>query len=237
MRQLLPLVLFVSLAFGQSQSPSLPTTWVDNEELTCQITSSCYSGSPALTTPYTPPAYELALGANSWISGPPPGYCTFSTSQPLYPATAAGKQAAINAIEACRTAGIGNGHSTGIILDVPPGIYLSTNGLVIPQTSNIPATAPLIIRSTMDSALTSLPEPACAGGVQDNIPESANIGLINSDCQAGAGGGTFGYQLGTTVTTLGTGKITLANGIKTNSSNYNYLQYMYQDECSATRSE
>ena len=208
MRQLLQFVLLASMAFGQSQSPSLPTTWVDNEELTCQLTSSCYVGSPALTVPYTPPAYELALGANRWTSGPPPSYCTFSTSQPLYPATAAGKQTAINDIEACRTAGIANGQAIGIILDVPPGTYTSASGVIIPQTSAIPATAPLIIRSTMDSTLVSMPEPVCAGGIQDNISVSTNIGLINSDCQAGAGGGTFGYQLGTTVTTLASGKIT-----------------------------
>ena len=234
MRQLLALMFLVSLAVAQSQSPSLPTTWVDNEELTCQLNSSCYPGSPALTTPYTPPAYELALGANSWTSGPPPSYCTFSTSQPLYPATAAGKQAAINAIEACRTAGIAHGQAIGIILDVPPGMYVSANGIVIPQTSTVPATAPLIIRSTMDSVLASMPEPICAGGIQDNIPESTNIGVINSDCEAGAGGGTFAYQLGTTVNALPQGSFTLANGTQTSSSNYNYLQYMYQDECSAT---
>ena len=235
MRQLLALMFLVSLAVGQSQSPSLPTTWVDNEELTCQLSSSCYPGSPALTTPYTPPAYELALGANSWTSGPPPSYCTFSTTQPLYPATAAGKQAAINAIEACRTAGIAHGQAIGIILDVPPGMYVSATGIVIPQTSNVPATAPLIIRSTMDSVLASMPEPVCAGGIQDNIPESTNIGVINSDCQAGAGGGTFAYQLGTTVTALPQGAFTLANGTQTGSSNYNYLQYMYQDECSGVQ--
>ena len=234
MRQLLPLVLFASLAFAQSQSPSLPTTWVDNEELTCQLTSSCYPGSPALTTPYTAPAYELALGSNSWISGPPPSYCSFSTSKPLYAATAAGKQSAINDMEACRTAGIANGQAIGIILDVPPGTYTSANGVVIPQTSNVPATAPLIIRSTMDSTLLTLPEPVCAGGIQDNVAESTNIGLINSDCQAGAGGGTFGYQLGTTVTTLSSGSFKLANGVKTSSTKYNYLQYMYQDECTAS---
>ncbi len=234
MRHPLQLVFLASLAFGQSQIPSLPTTWVDNNELTCQLTSNCYMGSPALTTPYTAPAYELALGANSWTSGPPPSYCTFPTSKPIYAATAAAKQLAIDAIEACRTAGIAHGAAIGIILDVPPGTYATTNGVVIPQTSNTVATAPLIIRSTMDSTLTSMPEPVCAGGVQDNIPESDNIGLINSDCSAGAGGGTFGYQLGTTVTTLPSGSFTLANGIPTSSSNYNYLQYMYQDECSGS---
>jgi hypothetical protein len=188
------------------------------------------NGCAVNLTVNTPPAYELALGSSTWISGPPPSYCTFSLP---YAATAAGKQAAINAIEACRTAGIAHSAAVGIILDVPPGTYTSSNGVLIPQTSNTLATTFLIVRSTMDSQLKSMPEPVCAGGIQDNISESTAIGLINSDCQAGAGRGTFGYQLADTVTTIPSGPFTLANGTPTNSSNYNYLQYMYQDECTA----
>jgi hypothetical protein len=194
-------------------------------------TNSPCPGCAVSLTVNTPPAYEFALGSSTWISGPPPSYCAFSLP---YAATASGKQSAINAMEACRTAGISHSTALGIILDVPPGTYTSATGVVIPQTSSTLASTFLIIRSTMDSTLASKPEPVCAGGIQDNISESTNIGLINSDCQAGAGGGTFGYQLGNTVTAIPSGPFTLANGTPTNSSNYNYLQYMYQDECTGS---
>ncbi|MGC1789767.1 MAG: hypothetical protein WA718_23765 [Terriglobales bacterium] len=213
---------------------ALPQLWVDNNELTCGITASCYVGSPGLLL--TPPAYELLL-PGTWISSPPAG-CIFHygyagneywPSSPTAAQMGAGLQQARIDIEACRTA---KGGAVGFILDRPPGLYTSTTGFTVPQTSSTLATAPIIERSAMDATLASMPEPICAGGVQDNIPESTNIGLINSDCQAGAGGGTFGYQLGTTVTTIPAGSFTLANGTASTTSNYNYLQYMYQDECS-----
>lgn len=284
---------------------ALPQVWVDNNELTCGITSSCYTGSPGLSL--TAPAYELALGASSWSSGPPPSYCSFSLP---YAATAAGKQSAINAIEACRTAGIAHSTALGIILDVPPGVYSSSTGVVIPQTSNTLATAPLIIRSTYDSTLAAKPEPVCAGGIQDNLSSSVHIGLSNPDCTGqnmyytlgpqnvagvvtgittlsanttalaaivpggpqlvplangyvspgnsyaidtggnqenvtavsgtNCGGNQTGicaifaktHALGVAVT-YNVGSFTLANGTSTNTSTYNYLQYMYEDVCSS----
>jgi hypothetical protein len=99
---------------------ALPQLWVDNNELTCRITSSCYAGSPGLSL--TAPAYELILGSSTWAGAAPPSYCSFSLP---YATTAVGKQAAIAAIEACRTAGIANNTAIGIILDIPPGIYAS----------------------------------------------------------------------------------------------------------------
>jgi hypothetical protein len=284
---------------------ALPQLWVDNNELTCRITSSCYAGSPGLLL--TPPAYELVLGSSTWMSSAPPSYCSFSLP---YVTTAVGKQAAITAIEACRTAGIANGTAIGIILDIPPGIYTSSAGIVIPQTSNVLATAPLIIRSTYDSTLAAMPEPVCAGGIQDNLATSVNIGLSNPDCTgqnmyytlgpqniAGAltgistlsantvtlsaitaggpqlvalangyvsSGNSYSIDTGTnqeSVTAVGgvncggnqigicstftkshalgvlvtynVGSFTLANGRSTNTNNYNYLTFLYQDECTA----
>jgi hypothetical protein len=123
----------------------------------------------------------LVLGSGSWISGPPPSYCTFSLP---YGATNTGLQNAINAIEACRTAGIAHSTAIGIILDVPPivGNYVYSIGLTIPQTSSVTASGPLIVRSTYDSTIAALPEPVCAGGTQDNISEATNPGLNNPDC-------------------------------------------------------
>src|ERR1039457_1044910 len=157
---------------------ALPQLWVDNNELTCARTSSCYAGSPGGSL--TVPAYEFALGSSTWISGTPPSYCGVSLP---YATTGDGKQAAITAMEACRMAGIAHGTAIGIILDIPPGVYAvaSGAGVIIPQTRNTLATAPLILRSTFDSALAAMPEPVGAGGIQDNLATSTNIGLNNPD--------------------------------------------------------
>ena len=40
------------------------------------------------------------------------------------------------------------------------------------------------------------------------------------------------YMLGTTVTNIPTGAFTLANGVATNTANYNDVQYMYTVRCS-----
>jgi len=194
-------------------------------------TATIATGTGKLTLfVYSPPTYELQLGATkgSWVKGPPSG-CTFTLGN--YVTTATGKQNAINDIEACRTK-----TGVGIILDVPPassqsfGYYSSASGVLIPQTSNTPAKQFIIVRSTMDATLAGLPEPVCAGGIQDNLSASVNIGLINPDCA----GHALAYQLGSTVTSVSSGPFTLANGKQTNTSNYNYVQYMYQDECTGT---
>jgi hypothetical protein len=190
------------------QIPQLPLAWVDNNEATDGLV-------------YTPPTYEYILGTSNWVTGPPPG-CSFSLP---YAITAAGKQAAINALEVCRTA-----TGQGSILDVPPGILQSANGIVIPQTNTVQAMQFIIIRSTQEAALVALGEPVCAGGTQDNVSASTSPGLINPDCA----GDNLAYQLGTTVTSVPTGPFTLANGTATNTSAYNFHQYMYEDQCAAT---
>src|ERR1700690_1365618 len=158
MKKLLAIVVLCLPGFGQATSSgggldargpvlgapagfyaALPQLWVDNNELTCAMTASCYAGSPGASL--TAPAYEFALGSSAWISGTPPSYCSFSLP---YAATGDGKQAAITAMEACRTAGLAHGTAIGIILDIPPGVYTlaSGAGILIPQTSNTLAAAP-----------------------------------------------------------------------------------------------
>jgi hypothetical protein len=181
--------------------PALPQIWVDNNEAADGLA-------------YTPPAYELALGAStgSWITGPPSTCSGVSFTLTNYVTTGAGLQAAITALEACRTA---SGGTAGFYLDVPPGSYSTVGGIVVPQTALAQtATSFIVIRSTQDSALAALPEPVCAGGIQDNLPSSPNPGLINSDCT----GQNMYYSLGprnvsgvlTGITTLSANTTTIA---------------------------
>lgn len=216
-------------------TPQLPLVWVDNNEATDGVNCGGFCSG----TGFTAPGFELQLGGGggTWITGPPSG-CSFTLAS--YTSTTAGKQAAINAIEACRTFGINNGGvKKCTILDVPPGIYSGTVGVVIPQTSNSYASCFNIIRSTQDTAIAALPEPVCAGGIQDNVSASVNPGLRNPSCDATGAGlvmegcGSLAYQLGETVNCIAAGAFTLANGTNTNTSNYNYYQYMYEDVCTA----
>lgn len=227
MKRLL-LCLIVCLLFRLADAQvfsSLPTTWEDNNEATDGI--NCGGYCSGLGYPY--PAYELQLGSTTgvWITGPPSG-CTFALGS--YVTTGAGYQAAINAIEACRTYGIAHSVNNCFILDRPPGVYSLSGGYTIPQTSTTPAPCFNIIRSTSDASLVAMPEPVCAGGMQDNLATSTNIGLINPDCL----GDNLAYQLGITVFPISAGPFTLANGIVTNTSAYNYLQFMPQDICTST---
>ncbi len=202
----------VSATFSAVQTvPSEPQIWVDALELTCLWVTSdgpCYNGpngkSPALTVPYIAPGYEFALGSSTWIQGGPSGPSGCSFSLP-YALTVAGWQAAITAIEACRTAKSG---AAGFILDVPSGTYSANQGIVIPQTATSYATSPIVIRSTLDTSIAALPEPVCAGGIQDNIPEATNIGLNNSDCTGGNMYYENGPQNPCTTTCATTGTIT-----------------------------
>src|ERR1017187_1843362 len=218
---------FYSGTFYTPGLPALPAKWLDNNEATDGVNCGGYCSGVG----YTAPTYEYTLGSVTWVHGPPPT-CTFSMP---YTRTATGKQAFINAMEACRTL-----TGVGIILDVPPlstqslGLYSSANGVTIPQTSNTHATQFLIIRSTNDAALDpmqgGLPEPVCAGGIQDNIATSTLPGLINADCA----GDNLSYQSGSAIITIPTGGFTFVNGVTSNTSQYNYLQYMYQDVCTAS---
>jgi hypothetical protein len=224
MRILFTILVLCGLAMGQL--PSLPN-WVNNNEL--------------IDGTVTPAAYEYELGASSWITGPPSG-CTFgSPLATAYPATGTGLQAFINAMEACRTYGQTISAQYGIILDLPVTTLNAASSIVIPQSnlSGVHATTPLIVRSIDDAALAALPEPVCAGGIQDNIVEARNIGLRNPNCDGtntaallvecptqSAGSGGLAYQLGVTNFCIAAGTFTLANGVITNTANYNYAQYM-----------
>ncbi len=179
----------------------LPQVWVNNHE-----GDSLFS-------------YELELGtsAGTWITGPPSG-CSFTLSS--YVTTSAGLQSAVNAIEACRTL-----TGVGIALDIPPGLYSSANGVMVPQSASAAATNFLILRSTKDANLPN-GQTVCAHGIQDNLATSTDIGIDNPDCA----GDVMYYQLGTTVTPISAGAFTLANGTNTNTSNYNDVQYMWTVE-------
>jgi hypothetical protein len=202
----------------------LPQIWVDNNELTCKLPgNTCYSGSPGIGL--SAPSLEIALGSTAvgngaGGSGSIPSGCSAlgsGTTATNFPTTAAGLNSAIQAVEGCRTM-----TGTGIILDIPPistddnplcgyagpgspQAYCETGaiagGIVIPQTNSVVATAPIILRSSMESNIASLPvgtgtaglySPVCAGGIQDNVSNSTNIGLHNPDCT----GQNMYYELG-----------------------------------------
>lgn len=222
------LILALLSQIGHAQLPALPN-WVNNNEL--------------IDGTVTPAAYEYLLGASSWVTGPPPT-CTFGSLPSAYPDTTAGAQAFVGAMEACRTL-----TGVGIILDIPVTSHVVTTSILFPQTNTsiIHATTPLIIRSVNDSTLASMPEPVCAGGIQDNIFESLQIGLRNPDCNGvnaagllvecptqSAGSGGLAYQLGITTFCIPAGSFSLANGTATTNSKYNYLQYMPQFNATGT---
>ena len=218
------LLLLAGTAYAQ---PALPQLWVDNNRALDGVNCGGFCSG----TGYVAPTYEYELGSSSWLNGPPPG-CSFSLP---YALTGAGKQAAVAAIEACRTA-----TGAGTILDVPPGVYSLANGIVIPQTNSALATQFNVIRSTMWTTLAAMPEPVCAGGIQDNVPDSTAPGLLNPECDGvnAAGlsepcpsGGALAYQLTASVFCIPAGSFTLANGTATDTSAYDYVQYMYQDVC------
>jgi hypothetical protein len=181
---------------------TLPQVWVNNHE------------GDALFS------YELSL-PSTWVTGPAPG-CTFHAPYWTGSPTSSGLQSAIADIEACRTA-----TGVGIALDIPPALYTSANGITIPQTNSAAAGTFLVLRSTQDA---SLPDgrTVCSHGVQDNLATSTDVGLDNPDCA----GDAMYYQLGTTITNISSGPITLANGTVTNTSAYNDVQYMWTAECS-----
>ena len=193
--------------------PQLPTTWVNNNE-----------GNTAFS-------YELVLGSGSWMTGPPPT-CSFSLP---YVITTVGLQSAINALEACRTL-----TGVGIALDIPPGLYTSAHGLVIPQTRNSISSNFLILRSTQDARLPN-GRTVCAHGIQDNLATSSDIGLINPGCNGQnlafqGGQGASDAKTITQLTLAGVPQLTfpytLANSTVINSSDYNDVQYMWTVEVS-----
>jgi hypothetical protein len=189
---------------GPPTSATLPQVWVNNNE------------GDALFS------YELSL-PGTWITGPAPG-CTFHTPYWSGPATSAGLQRAINDIEACRTLS-----GAGLKLDIPPALYSSASGMVIPQTSSIQASNFLILASATDSNLPD-GQTICAHGIQDNLATSTDIGVDNPDCA----GDAMSYQLGNTITAIPSGSFTLANGALANTSAYDDVQFMWTVEASGT---
>ena len=226
-------------AYTNTGLPQFPQIWVDNNELTCgwDYPVTCATGSPGLSL--TAPAYTLTLGAGTYggTSGSwsPSAPCSLTTLT-RYAADSAGVglQNAINDIEACRTS---SGRNVGVIIAIPPGSYQNTGGWSFPQSANSMATASIVLRSTADATLRALPMPVCNGGVQDNLTLSTAPGIINTDCQGGANGGTLAYQTvtaGAPALSLLSGSFTLANGTATSASAYNYVQYMPQLSCTAS---
>ena len=193
-------------------APMLPQVWVNNNE-----GDSLFS-------------YELSL-PDTWVLGPAPG-CTFHTPYWTGSPTSSGLQSAIDDIEACRT-----GSGTGLKLDIPPALYTSATGLVIPQSSSTVASNFLILDSTEDA---SLPNGRTVGahGIQDNLSTSTDVGLENPDLT----GNNLSVQLGTSVTALTIGGVeqvsfpyTLANGaVIASPSQYDDVQYMWTAEGSGT---
>src|ERR1700690_3172686 len=146
--------------------PALPTTWVDNNELECGYTPypACSLGSPALTTPYTAPAYKLALtaGGGSWTlvstgaSTSAPGCVQHGGT---YTRSSIGLTNAWSDQDYCRT-----NNSIGIIVAADPNAveesvsgctsrnsntaYCFNTGAVIPQTASASARIPLVFQST-----------------------------------------------------------------------------------------
>ncbi len=146
---------------------ALPQAWVNNNE-----------GNALFS-------YELSL-PGTWVTGPAPS-CTFHAPYWTSP-TLAGLQSAVNDAEACRTA-----TGAGIALDIPPALYSSTSGLVIPQTNSVTSTAFLVLRSAQDPSLPD-GQIVCAHGMQDNLATSTDISIDNPDCT----GQNMYYTLGPT---------------------------------------
>ena len=203
-RLLLAAVVVLPFSCLIAQVPQLPLTWVNNNE-----------GNTAF-------AYELSL-PGTWITGPAPG-CTFHAPYWSGSPTSIGLQSAINDIETCR-----KNTGVGIALDIPPGLYSSASGIIIPQSSTTLASNFLVLRSTQDS---NLPNGTiiCSKGPQDNLPQSTDPGIDNPSCN---GVGMY-FQKGPTIVTIAPGAFTLANGVKTNTSAYNDVQYMWTVEETGT---
>jgi len=195
--------------------PLLPQVWVDSNEATDGLV-------------YSPPQYELNLENQTWVAGQPQG-CSFHL--PYWKAgnpSNAGLQSAINDVERCRTASNG---VVGVYVDIPPALYSSPSGIVIPQTSQSLATGFIVLRSTQDASLPA-GRTVCSHGIQDNLPAASDPGIDNPYCN----GTSMTYQLGTTVTEIPTGAFTLANGNVVDTSSFDDVQKMWTIETTGTSS-
>ncbi len=183
-------------------TPQLPQAWVDNNEATDGLV-------------YTLPQYELNLGTQAWVNGPPAA-CSTGFHLPYWTVgtpTFSGLQSAINDVEACRTT---TGGTAGFYVDIPPALYTtsSANGLVIPQSNSNPSSAFIVLRSTEDSNLPD-GQTVCAHGIQDDLVTSTDIGLHNPDCT----GQNMYDELGPQNSSHTTGTLGIIAGITTLSVN------------------
>ena len=183
--------VYGALAGAPAFYAALPQVWVDNNELECGYGSylPCWPGSPGLSL--AEPLYELTLGTGWSSYGAPPSFCNTALTGSPWTTTASGLQSALVAIEACRTAGLNQSTpvQVGIILDVPPsGNYANTvaPGFLIPQTSTVLASAPLIVRSSAYATLAAMPKPVGAGGIQDNV-NAIGVTAVGMDNPDGTG--------------------------------------------------
>jgi len=174
----------------------------------------------SINTPGTPPVQTIAQLPQAWANdqtcNPPGGtYDVTKTIPGSYPATWAGINNAMTDWVAAAdqwwhvviTHGtLITGNSSLTMLAKPVGAGMPTKCIVFESDT------PLTVGQTV-----------CTHGIQDNLSQSTDPGIRNPDCNATG----MSYQLGTTITTVGPGAFTLANGTMTNTSAYNDVSSMY----------
>jgi len=186
---------------GSPTWADLPQNWVNNTEYVGTTTNKI--------------SYPSSGAGGNWTCGP--------TSYGPYTANlTASLQQAVNDAESCRAS-----NGSGTMLNVPPGLFTASSGLILPQTAGDTSSNFIVLTST--SPLTT-GQTACSHGIQDNVSESTQPGIRNVGCA----GTAMSYQLGTTVTAISSGAFTLANGTMTNTSDYDDIGSMFTLECSTT---
>ncbi|HXM63720.1 MAG TPA: choice-of-anchor D domain-containing protein [Terriglobales bacterium] len=190
-----------SFTGGATSLITLPQNWVNNLE---------YVGTTTNTI-----NFPATLTGGNWICG--------TTHYGAYTANSLSSlNQAIADAETCRTA-----NGSGTTINIPPGLFTATSGLLLPQTTGDSSNNFIILTST--SPLT-IGQTACSHGIQDNLSASTQPGIRNIGCA----GTAMSYQLGQTVTPISSGAFTLANGTNTNTSAYNDIASLWTIECSAT---
>jgi hypothetical protein len=197
-------------------SVTLPQVWINNLEWIGTTTNT-------ITFPYNASG---STSGGAWTCGST-GYGPYTYNSASTSGNMTNLQAAVNDAEACRAA---NGSGTTIIIH-EGSLFTGLNGISWPQTTGDNSTNFIVMQSRVP-----LPtgRTVCSHGIQDNIPESTQIGLRNWGCN----GAAITYQLGIILyNTAGTGwgapttgPFTLANGVATNTSAYNDLASMYTIE-------
>lgn len=152
----------IGLGLDLSIFPTLPQVWVNNNEYKSAITSPNYTV-----------AFPSSGTGGSWTCA-----ADSTTNGPYTAGSASSLQTAVNDVEACRTA---SGGTSSFLLEIPPALYPFGNyGLIVPQTNSTVASSWIAVISTADS---NLPDGRTIGahGIEDNNPESIDIGLNNPD--------------------------------------------------------